>query len=127
MKTRRFTIKKDNGKYTFLNSSSIPLAFTKLGKLEDAEEQGLLLRLPCNAGDPAYRINPGAMDPIIEMIVKTIAIRHHAASGKSVCLFCEDLKDSNESYYLEKAFGNDVFFTRKEAEAALKKMQEGEQ
>lgn len=99
----------------------------KLEEYEDAEEKGLLLRLPCNAGDPAYRINPGAMNPIIEMMVQTIAIRHHVTSGKSVCLFCNDLKDLNESYYLEKAFGNDVFFTIEEAEAALKKMQEGEE
>ncbi len=100
-------------------------AFDKLAEYEDAEEKGLLLRLPCNAGDPVYRINPGAMDPIIEMMVQTIAIRHHATSVKSVCLYCIDLKDLNESFYLEKAFGNDVFFTREEAEAALKKMQEG--
>ena len=99
----------------------------ELKKYIDAEEKGLLLRLPCNAGDPVYRINPGAMDPIIEMMVRTIAIRHHVTSEKSVCLFCNDLEDLNESYYLEKAFGNDVFFTIEEAKAALKKMQEDKQ
>lgn len=48
MNKRRFTIKKDNGTYTFKNSSSIPLAFKKLGEYEDAEEQGLLLMGKCH-------------------------------------------------------------------------------
>lgn len=121
----------DTDRQAYLVTSDAMNAFLEciqeLKKYIDAEEKGLLLRLPCNAGDPVYRINPGAMDPIIEMMVQTIAIRHHATSGKSVCLFCNDLKDLNESYYLEKAFGNDVFFTIEEAKAALKKMQEEKQ
>lgn len=96
----------------------------KLECYEDVEEQGLLHILPCNAGDSVYRINPGASDPIIEMMVQTIAIRHHATTGKSVCLFCRDLKDLNESFYLEKAFGKYVFFT---IEEAMQAMQEGKQ
>lgn len=118
----------DTDRQVYLVTSNAMNAFLEsiqeLKKYIDAEEKGLLLRLPCNAGDPVYRINPGAMDPIIEMMVQTIATRHHATSGKSVCLFCNDLKDLNESYYLEKAFGNDVFFTIEEAAAALKKIQE---
>lgn len=120
----------DTDRQAYLVTSDAMNAFLEgiqeLKKYIDAEEKGLLLRLPCNAGDPAYRINPGAMDPIIEMMVQTIAIRHHATSEKSVCLFCNDLKDLKKSFYLEKAFGNDVFFTIEEAAAALKKMQEGE-
>ena len=103
----------------------IQKCFEKLGAYEKAEKEGRLHILPCNAGDSVYRINPGASDPIIEMMVQTIAIRHHATSGKSICLFCRDLKDLNETFYLEKAFGNDVFFTIEEAFAALQDMQEG--
>ena len=121
----------DTDRQAYLVTSDAMNAFLEciqeLKKYIDAEEKGLLLRLPCNAGDPVYRINPGAMDPIIEMMVRTIAIRHHVTSEKSVCLFCNDLEDLNESYYLEKAFGNDVFFTIEEAKAALKKMQEEKQ
>ena len=105
----------------------IQKCFKKLGAYEKAEKEGRLHILPCNAGDSVYRINPGASDPIIEMMVQTIDIRFHKAlaNKKTVCLFCMDLKDGNETFYLEKSFGKDVFFTREEAFNAWADMQEG--
>ena len=105
----------------------IQKCFEKLGAYEKAEKEGRLHILPCNIGDSVYRINPGAKLPIIEMMVQTIDIRFHEAiaNKKIACLFCIDLKDLNETFYLEKSFGKDVFFTREEAEAALQAMQKG--
>ena len=45
---------------------------TKLAVYEDLEEQGLLVRLPCNVGDTVYRVNAGAKQPIIPMTVSEI-------------------------------------------------------
>ena len=37
---------------------AIGKCFNKLGKYEDLEEQGKLLKLPCAVGDTVYTINP---------------------------------------------------------------------
>lgn len=47
----------------------------KLSAYEDAEEQGLLLRLPCKVGDKLYRITPYAKEPIITTHVLQINIK----------------------------------------------------
>ena len=44
----------------------------KLAEYEDAEKQGLLVRLPCKVGDAVYRVNAGAKQPIIPMTVSEI-------------------------------------------------------
>ena len=84
---------------------------TKLAVYEDLEEQGLLVRLPCNVGDTVYRVNAGAKQPIIPMTVSEIhflcyknerAVRFDAI-GK------EDI-------------GRIVFLTREEAEKKLEEM-----
>ena len=41
----------------------------RLANREQAEEQGLLLRLPCKVGDTLYRVNKGAKEPVIMMRV----------------------------------------------------------
>ena len=43
--------------------------YNKLREYEIAEEQELLLKLPCKVGDAIYRINIGAKEPIVEMRV----------------------------------------------------------
>lgn len=48
---------------------------TKLADYEDAEEQGLLLQLPCKVGDKLYRITPYAKEPIITTHVLQINIK----------------------------------------------------
>ena len=53
---KRLTIKRQNGTYTLKTASAIPFAISKLGRYEDAEENGTLFRLPCKIGDPIFVI-----------------------------------------------------------------------
>lgn len=76
-------------------------AVDKLADYEYAEEQGLLLRLPCKVGDTVYElINEGISCPIL--IIQTI-------------FTLQDLP-----LFEEKR----MFLTKEEAEQALKYMQE---
>ncbi len=82
-----------------LSESNLTEILEKLGKYEDAEEQGLLLRLPCKVGDTVYLIkNDG-----------TIA---------------ERVADMMFIGVLWGEFGKTIFLTRAEAEAKLAEMEE---
>lgn len=74
--------------------------YKKLAVYEDAEEQGLLLRLPCKVGDTVYHI---AGRRILEV--------------ENVDLFFLLLSVA------EGMFGKTVFLTCEEAEAKLKEME----
>ena len=67
----------------------------KLGRYEDLEEQGLLLRIPCKLGDTVYCIMTGL-------------------SYKNPSIF-----KMKFGYELIKHFGKRVFLTKEEAEASL--------
>ena len=93
----------------------------KLGKYEDLEEQGLLLRLPCKVGDTVHELdiflerNP----LIIEMEVTDIIIRDDDIYFELV-----DLHDDNyTNSVLITEFGRTVFLTQAEAEQKLKEME----
>lgn len=88
---------------------------------EDLEEQGLLLKLPCKVGDTTYRINKGAENPIIEMLVTNIIIS--LTRGNRFRIDTKDNVDSNEHYYDISHIGKTVFLTKEEAEQALKEME----
>ena len=53
--------RKDGAKYRMLAESSPKYEeiYRKLAEYEDAEEQGLLLRLPCKVGDTVYCLTSG--------------------------------------------------------------------
>ena len=105
-----------------INCSHCPIqaAFDKLAEYEDAEEQGLLLRLPCHIGDIVYEpTNRGTINEY-----RIIGIKEEAYA-----LWIE--------WKLEKGFiyqsiygvetsdiGKTVFLTREEAEQKLKEMEE---
>lgn len=74
----------------------------KLGQYEDAEEQGLLLRLPCKVGDVIYEINNGKI------------VEHCLRSKWRIARYME-----------EGIFGVLAFTTREEAEQALATMKGG--
>lgn len=76
----------------------ISQAIDKLAEYEDAEEQGLLLRLPCPIGTKAFYIMYGKSGWFISDYEFEVI----------------DLLD----------FGNRIFLTREEAEQALKQMGE---
>ena len=86
----------------------------KLGEYEDAEEQGLLIRLPCPIGTTVYDIR--WWDEKEESVVVD-GNRYFRRIQK------HKISKSSFGYHDIKDFGKTVFFTKAEAEAALKKME----
>ena len=93
----------------------------KLADYEDAEEQGLLLKLPCHVGDTVYEITD-QLDVMTNQMSKTIAKRTvigiKGNKLNPLILICESAL-FEEYHYTPSAFGLRVFLTEKEAEAAL--------
>ena len=86
----------------------------RLAEYEDAEEQGLLLRLPCKVGTTVY--NTTWWDDVTEKVKvggKTFyrTVHKHKVSKSTFSLL--DIYD----------FGKTVFLTRAEAEQKLKEME----
>ena len=84
----------------------------RLANREQAEEQGLLLRLPCKVGDTLYRVNKGAKEPVIMMRVIQLYIKQIHKD-----------RTMGESCYLPCDIGERIFLTREEAEAKLAEME----
>ena len=98
----------------------------KLAAYEDAEEQGLLLRLPCKVGDKVYQISENFIEPCT---VEVIYLADYVDGDGNHCNMAEIYYDrydcpyvSTEIYFTD--FGKTVFLTREEAEAKLKEMEE---
>ena len=77
----------------------------KLGAYEDADEQGLLLRLPCKVGDTIY------------------IVFHNHTIGKSTVVSFKMIAEgwavkTNDWSYLFTDFGKTVFLTKSEAKLA---------
>lgn len=92
----------------------------KLKYYEDAEEQGLLLRLPISEDAPVYSIE------------YCCGKNKSNRSGMCVRGFCENCSD--KAYYIRESvakhcsiceINKSVFFIREEAEAKLKEMEKG--
>ena len=94
---------------------------TKLAVYEDLEEQGLLVRLPCNVGDTVYRVNAGAKQPIIPMTVSEIHFLCYK-NERAVRFDAIGKEDMGESCYRLEDIGRIVFLTREEAEKKLEEM-----
>ena len=97
----------------------------KLAEYEDAEEQGLLIRLPCKVGDKAYIID-NKIRRVYEMEVMIIypfgAL--YEDEEKEISRVYNLFLDGNV-YYKHCTFydiGKSVFLTKAEAEQALAKM-----
>ena len=88
----------------------------KLAAYEDAEEQGLLLKLPCKIGDTVYAIGCNNNKPIIyESVVLRILI-----TEKEI-VFNVKVDDFEINSQLKQSmFGKTVFLTKSEAEQKLK-------
>ena len=84
----------------------------KLADYEDAEEQGLLLRLPCKVGDTVYSIaNDGKIYPLK-------ATREVRIVNGVFHIICESCRYSDLLSYDD--IGKTVFLTQEEAEHKLK-------
>lgn len=106
---------KPNDKY--INCDGGYCAIEKLAAYEDAEEQGLLLRLPCKVGTEVYNIT--WWDDVQEKVV---------VKGKTYCRTFHKHKvtKSTFSYFDIDEFGKTIFLTKAEAEAKLKEMEGAE-
>lgn len=99
----------------------------RLKEYEDLEEQCRLIKLPCKVGDVVYRINIGAMKPVIPL--RVVEYRFKIVGNcirEKIC--CSDdflCKQPSIIYYAED-IGNKVFLTKSEAEAKLKELRGGE-
>lgn len=84
--------------------------FQKLASYEDLEEQGLLIKLPCNVDDIVYVLEPNGN--IQECKVYNITTNIYADSNKDNPYWKGfEIKDN--------LFGKTVFLTQDEAERAL--------
>ena len=85
----------------------------KYRQWKEAEEQGLLLRLPCKVGDVVYQIT---RDFISEFKIKTFV-----CDGKSFFFYWQCIKGIyvNVIGFHSSRIGKDVFLTKEEAEQAL--------
>ena len=102
--------------------------YWKLKAYEDAEEQGLLLKLPCKVGDTVYQHMITGLDEDKKPIYKVFEARvfNYTLDSMNLC-FCTETKDRYQ-YRNEmpiSAFGETVFVTKEEAEAALERMKGG--
>lgn len=103
-------------------------AAEKLADYEDAEEQGLLLRLPCKVGDTVYQISENFIEPCT---VETIFLGNYKDRNGNYCNMAEIYYDrydcpytSDEIYFTD--IGKTVFLTQEEAEARLAEMEGAE-
>lgn len=99
----------------------------KLAELEDLEKRGLLVRLPCKAGDYLYKVVEYAKEPIVEMQVTEVTFEN--IFGDKTISIETRYYDCNhrikyEDSYLSSDIGWRVFLTREEAEAKLKEIEE---
>lgn len=115
-------VKQDNGEYipAYWDEDNFK-AIKKLADYEDAEEQGLLVRLPCKVGDTIYRVNAGAKQPIIPMTVSEIHFLCYK-NERAVRFDAIGKEDMGESCYRLEDIGRIVFLTREEAEKKLEEM-----
>lgn len=103
---------KPNDKYT--NCDEGYCAIEKLADYEDAEEHGLLIRLPCKVGSNIYLITDDGVD----------------------VADCREIRVADEEMYIESntfcdwisfdKIGKTVFLTEAEAEAKLSEMEGAE-
>ena len=110
----------DNAKYWLQ-------VYFKLKDIEDLEEQGLLLRLPCKVGDTVYCI----YERYTKCSENEQEFDEYSCQGCE-CLECDSHKElyvqSQKAYSLDwivsnlKRFGKTVFLTQAEAEAKLKEL-----
>ena len=98
----------------------------KLKDYEDAEEQGLLLRLPCKVGDKVYQICENFIEPCT---VDTIFLGTYMDRNGNWCNMAEIYYDRDDCPYVSTEMyftdiGETIFLTETEAEAKLKEMEE---
>ena len=91
------------------------LLIEKLGKYEDLEEQGRLIKLLCKVGDTLYRLVPNLYREYVEIKIAQFVINENGIyfiTNKGVSWSAGEI-------------GKTVFLTKPEAEAKLKELRGG--
>lgn len=88
----------------------------KLKEYEDLEEQGKLLRLPCEVGDSVYTIYKGEILSLKVLKIE-ILLLENKATLQIDCFMLFGIV-----HFLTKDFGETVFLTKEEAEVALREL-----
>lgn len=107
----------------------------KLKRYEDAEEQGLLLRLTCKVGDTVYVVtspfnvfddieyDENMKDEVYEAYVSSVSFYE---SVEQYRIYSKVTNHFIGAYFRECDFGKTVFFTQEKAEAKLAEMEGAE-
>lgn len=110
----------------------VGLPITKLSTYEDAEEQGLLIRMPCKVGDTVYVVtspfnvfddieyDENMKDEVYEAYVSSVSFYK---SGEQYRIYAKATNHFIGVYFRECDFGKTVFLTESKAEAKLKEME----
>ena len=117
---------KYDNKYCYThNCPEIERAIQKLGEYEDAEEQGLLLRLPCKVGERLFVIwNAKGHWRIVPVDVKEISLGIYMTM-KTVQIKVEQISGRGRLFnFYNNDFGEVIFRSREEAEKKLKEMED---
>lgn len=112
---------------TLVNNAEYWLeVYFKLKDIEDAEEQGLLLRLPCKVGDKIFLDFAGFGKDIDKFTVKDFHLDCFE-DGETI-LYCDyESNDKTLSGQIDvMEFDKTVFLTKAEAEAKLAEMEGSE-
>lgn len=114
MSIERLTVRNEDGFAMPTGIIAHTKVLEKLAEYEDAEEQGLMLRLPCKIGDTIYQV----CDDIREYIVTAIGIYEHRI------VICTENDETGIGFsFNSDRIGKRYFLTREEAEAALAEME----
>ena len=107
----------------------------RLANREQAEEQGLLLRLPCKVGDTVFVVtspfnvfddieyDENMKDEVYEAYVSSVSFYE---SGEQYRIYAKVTNHFIGAYFRECDFGKTVFLTKEEAEAKLAEMEGAE-
>ena len=106
------------------NQCSEVKTFEKLADYEDAEEQGLLMRLPCKVGDTVWVYFNYANSEIQKAEVKIIEFGNFTFGNVRYLIEHINRRGGLFKYY-DRDFGESIFLTREAAEQALKEMEDG--
>ena len=111
----------------------IDAVYRKLKDYEDAEEQGLLLRLPCKVGDTVWVVtspfnvfdgieyDENMKDEVYEAFISSVTFYE---CGEQYRIYAKATNHFIGAYFRKCDFGKTVFLTKEEAEAKLKEMEE---
>lgn len=142
LENRRLTKKDKHGKYvskehlsilcnTFSSEHRLKAILNKLGEYEDAERQGLLLRLPCGIGSDVYII-PSKIN--CELNILSLHPENNKVYHQKVALITftekgwymeldKDREYATDRILSEKMYKETWFLSQEEAEAKLKEME----